>query len=402
MKIGIDIRNIGKNRTGDEAVFLNLVKNLAKIDKINSYKLFTDIKDKEKLEKIKKDLEIENSDNFELVPLLAKNRFSWNFWTLQKYLRENPVDAYLTQYITPWFVPKKINPHTKNPIKRFYKKWHDKYFGVGVKIYTVIHDISFNFFPRLIKFSDLLFLKLLIPLSLRRADKIIAVSDFTRGQIVDYYNISPKKVFTVHNAAGDNQTDLLEERIADAKEKYKLPEKYILYLGTLQPRKNLPILIEAYAQLPAEIKTEFKLVLAGGKGHNFDVRIEKTAEKYKLSDDIIFPGYIQEEDKAAVMAGADIFCFPSLYEGFGMPILEAMNLGVPVVASSIPPHREVAGESILYFNPVRADELAQRLQTLILGKDLKEKLIKIGLERAQNFSWTKSAQKYLEIFAMSD
>jgi glycosyltransferase involved in cell wall biosynthesis len=227
MKIGIDIRNIGKNRTGDEAVFLNLVKNLAKIDKVNSYKLFTDITDKETLEKIKKDLGIENSDNFEMVPLSTKNRFSWNFWTLQKYLRENPVDAYLTQYVTPWFVPKKI------------------------KIYTVIHDISFNFYPRLIKFSDLLFLKLLIPLSLRRADKIIAVSNFTRGQVVDYYRIDPKKVLTIHNAAADKSVDLSEERIVDAKAKYKLPEKYILYLGTLQPRKNLPVLIEAYAQLPA-------------------------------------------------------------------------------------------------------------------------------------------------------
>jgi glycosyltransferase involved in cell wall biosynthesis len=102
------------------------------------------------------------------------------------------------------------------------------------------------------------------------------------------------------------------------------------------------------------------------------------------------------------MAGAEIFCSPSLYEGFGLPILEAINLGVPVAASSIPPHREVAGESILFFNPVRADELAQRLRTLIFDKDVREKLIKIGLERARNFSWLKSAQKYLEIFAKSN
>ena len=139
MKIGIDIRNIGKKRTGDEAVFFNLTKNLALIDDRNDYKLFTDIVDGNKILEIKNNLGIADKSNFEIISLKAKNRFVWNFWILAKYLRKNPVDIYLTQYITPWFVPRKI------------------------KILTIIHDISFNFYPQFIKFSDLFFLKKLIP-----------------------------------------------------------------------------------------------------------------------------------------------------------------------------------------------------------------------------------------------
>ena len=176
MRIGIDIRNIGKKRTGDEMVFFNLVKNLAEIDNENNYKLFTDINNKETVVDIKKRLGIENKDNFEIISLKSSSKFIWNFWTLPNYLRKNPVDIYHTQYITPFFVSKKINHHTKNPHKRLWNNLlvmlHLRKSGVGVKIITIVHDISFNFYPRFIKFLDLFFLKILIPMSLRRADKV--------------------------------------------------------------------------------------------------------------------------------------------------------------------------------------------------------------------------------------
>ena len=133
MIIGIDIRNIGKKRTGDEVVFFNLTKTLAKIDMENEYKLFTDIIDTTVLQYIGVSLGIDNKKNFKIISLKTKNKFTWNFWTLPKYLRKNLVDIYFTQYITPWFVPKKI------------------------KIATIIHDISFNFYPQFIKFWDLFF-----------------------------------------------------------------------------------------------------------------------------------------------------------------------------------------------------------------------------------------------------
>jgi glycosyltransferase involved in cell wall biosynthesis len=373
--IGIDIRNIGKKRTGDEVVFLNLVKNLSETDKINEYILYSDICDEESIQRISRSLDLENKPNFRIVCLKTANKFTWNFWTLPKYLRKKPVDIYLTQYITPFFVPR------------------------TVKIITIIHDISFNFYPQFIKWSDLFFLKLLIPISLRRADKIVGVSKFTRDEIIRHYNIKPEKVTWAHNAVSEDfmVQDISDEKIKKIKEKYNLPEKHILYLGTLQPRKNIITLLEAY-NLNKSKMGETKLVVAGGKGHNFDKNIEKYMKKYNLEKDVILPGFIDEEDKAGIMKSAEIFCFPSLYEGFGIPVLESMSVGVPTIVSDIPSHREIAENAALYFNPNIAGELAQKLTELINSPVLRERLIAEGLKQAQKFSWEKTAGKMMEIF----
>lgn len=375
MRIGIDIRLIGKKRTGDEAVFFNLVKNLAKIDDRNEYLLFTDILEEATIASIKNDLELEGKKNFKIISLKAKNKFCWNFRILPKRLRAEPVDIYLTQYITPFFIPKKI------------------------KIFTIIHDVSFEAFPELIKPSDLFFLRLLIPRSLKRADRIIAVSGFTKDELIRRYGIAPEKIAIIPNAVSDRfvgKTYSSQERQA-VRKKYGLPEKFILYLGTLQPRKNLPVLIEAYAKMRKDFP-EMRLVLAGGKGHNYDQRIDQSIKEYELEDSVLFTGFIDEEDKAAVMSAADCFCFPSLYEGFGIPILEAFSVGTPCVVSDIPPHREVAGEAAFFFDPKDSDELARRLAHILKDASLQERLRNSGRDQNKSFSWTSSAQKMLQLF----
>jgi glycosyltransferase involved in cell wall biosynthesis len=376
MQIGIDIRNIGKKRTGDEVVFFNLVKNLALIDGENNYQLFTDICDREILEKIESDLGLENKPNFEIISLETQNKFSWNFWTLPKYLRAHPIDLYLTQYITPFFVPKKI------------------------KILTIIHDVSFCVFPKLIKFSDLFFLRTLIPLALKRADKIIAVSQFTRNEIIKYYKVNPKKVDYIHNAVADDflSQTFSQSELEAIREKYNLPQKFILYLGTLQPRKNIPVLVEAYAKIKSQLP-EVKLVLAGGKGHNYDQKIDTIIKDCELGDgEVVFAGFVAEEDKKAVMLLADCFCFPSLYEGFGIPILEAFCASLPCVVSDIAPHEEVAEDSALFFAPNDADGLSEKLSKLLSDDNLRQKMLINGKERLAMFSWQKTAKKMLEIF----
>jgi len=385
MIIGIDIRLIGKKQTGSEAVFFNLTKNLAKLDSENEYKLFTDVTDKNQLEKIKKDLEIMDKHNFEIISLETKNRFSWNFLTLPLSLRKKPVDIYLTQYITPWFVQKKV------------------------KIVTIIHDISFNFYPQFIKFWDLLFLKILIPRSLKRADKIIAVSKFTQDEIIKYYKVDPKKVDWFHNAVSEDflVQDISEEKIKTIKKKYNLPERYILYIGTLQPRKNIPAIIEAFTLLKTEINLKLKLnslklVIAGGKSHNYDELIDEVVKKNNLAEDVFFPGYIDEEDKAGILKGADIFVFPSFYEGFGMPIIEALSLGVPVIVSDIPPHREIAKDAVLFFKPEIPGELTQRIKEVAVNDLVRNSLSRNGKIQAEKFSWQKTAQKLLEIFSKTN
>jgi glycosyltransferase involved in cell wall biosynthesis len=376
MKIGIDIRLIGKKRTGDEAVIFNLVKNLAKIDDKNEYLLLTDNNNEAELEKISKDLRIENKNNFKIISLPLSGRFAWNLWILPMYLRKNPVNIYHTQYITPWFVPK------------------------SVKIVTIIHDISFNFFPQLISFSDLFFLKTLIPMSLKRADKIIAVSQFTKDEIIKFYKINPEKIECVYNSIGSEflSDAVSEEKLKEVRNKYGLPEKFILYMGTLQPRKNIPQLIEAFGLIKSKL-WDFKLVICGNKNaHNYDQKIEASIEASKLENDIIFPGFIDENDKQAVFRSAHVFAFPSLYEGFGIPVLEAMSQGVPIICSDIPSLKEIAGSGALYFDVSSMDDLSQKLYAICSNNDLREKLIRSGNVRVGFFSWEKSAREMLAIY----
>lgn len=373
MQTGIDIRNIGKQRTGDETVFFNLVKNLAKLDEKNKYFLFTDICEKNILEEIKIKLGIEKKLNFQIISLKSANKFIWNVWTLPNYLRSNPLNIYHTQYILPFFINNKI------------------------KLITLIHDISFNFYPNLIKWTDLLFLKILIPWSLKRVDKILAVSEFTKKEIMDYYKINSEKIAVVPNSGGEDlNTEISAEDLLAIKEKYHLPEKFILYLGTMQPRKNLPVLLETLSGLK---NSGWKLVLAGKRNaYHQDSQIEAIIKKLSLEKEVIFTGFILEEEKAAIFKLARVFCSPALYEGFNIPLLEAMRTGTPSVVSDILPHHEVAGETVLYFAPQNAGDLKNKIVKIEKDIDLRESLIQSAKERAQLFSWRKTAEKTLEIY----
>lgn len=376
VKIGIDIRLIGKNRTGDEAVFFNLTKEFAKIGKDFEFELFTDVIDEEKLAEISKRLEIGSVENFKIIPIKTKNRYSWNFWDLPRHLRKNPVDIYLTQYITPFFVPKKI------------------------KIVTIIHDISFNFFPQFIKKSDLFFLQTLIPLSIKRADKVLGVSEFTRNEIIRYYNAGPEKVDFFHNAvSGDfKKQDVSDGKLVEIRKKYSLPEKYVLYLGTLQPRKNIPLLIESFARIKNRLG-DVKIVLVGNRNaHNFDVRIDESIRKHNLADSVVFPGFVDEEDKAAIYKSAHAFIFPSLYEGFGIPLLEAFETGTPVLASDIPSLREVGGDGALFVDPGAIDKFSEALYAICVDESIRTGIVSSGKEKAEYFCWEKTARKLLGIF----
>ena len=378
MKIGIDIRLIGKKRTGDEAVFFNFVKNLAQIDAANNYFLYTN-RDPEKDRGLAKEIrKLELRDNFKVVFINSPNRFLWNFWALPNCLRKNVVDVFHTQYIAPFWLPK------------------------NVKLILTIHDISFNFYPQLIKKGDLFFLKALIPRSLRMAAKIIAVSEFTKSEIEKYYKIPSGKIAVAYNGIdfGLFNQNLSPEKLEIIRKKYHLPEKFILYIGTLQPRKNVPVLIEALKIFYEKYNLQdVKLVIAGKrKAHNFDTRIDETIKKYNLQENIIFPGWIDEEDKPALFKLARCFVFPSLYEGFGIPIVEAMSAGTPVVCSNQEALLEVGGSAILSSNPDDANQMAENIYKALKDEGIRSDLMKRGIERAEYFSWRKNAEKTLEIY----
>lgn len=379
MRIGIDIRNVGRKRTGDEAVFSNLVRSLAELDRENEYFLFIDQRSEEELDAVAESLGIGNQDNFRLKPLSSGGKFAWNFRTIGQALRREPVDIYLTQYITPLGVPRRT------------------------RIATIVHDVSFKAYPELIGKADLFFLNLLIPPSLKRADKVIAVSRFTRDEIIGRYGIAPGKVDWIHNAVPEDYirrascvTDRDKRMI---RKKYSLPERFVLYIGTLQPRKNLPVLVEAFAKAADRIGPDSKLVLAGGKGHHYDKSIDEVIARLSLSDKVVFAGYVDESDKPALVASACCLCSPSLYEGFGIPVLEGFAAGVPVVASGIPPHEEIGLGAAILFDPHDPDALAEALLSACSNGAERERMRAAGRERVKDFSWDKTAHKMLGIFS---
>lgn len=375
MNIAIDIRNISKKRTGDETVFLNLVRELAKIDRENEYFLCIDLRPTKDLDAVRERLEIEGKKNFQLVPLGSGNKFVWSAWTIPRFVRREKIDIYHTQYIVPFCIPKKT------------------------KVVTHVHDVSFCVYPEMIAWKDLFFLRLLIPYSLRRADAIIAVSEFTRSEIRKYYGATAySKTRMVSNGIlpwkGGAQAVADEQRRALQK-KYHLPEQFFLSVGTLQPRKNIPFLLRAF-DVFADTVSGVSLVLTGDLlGHNADPEIGVALKDMRHIERILFSGYVEDADLPSVYTLSLCLVFPSKYEGFGLPIGEAIELGVPVVVSDTPAHREVAKNEARYFAPDRLDELTKLLYAVYIA-DASHTLKKpsnAGLPR-----WDESAKKLLEIY----
>jgi glycosyltransferase involved in cell wall biosynthesis len=378
MKIGIDIRVIGKNRTGDEAYFFGLVKGLMEIDKENEYHLYTDRDPKSDPELAREIERLDLKDNFKINFVKKTNRFLWNLWYLPMYLRKNPVDIYHTQYIVPFWFPKNI------------------------KLVTTIHDISFNYFPEYIKKSDLFFLKTFIPRSIRKSYRVIAVSKYSREDIIKFYQSSDEKVDYTYNGIDFERFNQIfsESRKEDVRKKYRLPENFVLYIGTLQPRKNIPALVDAFSVLMEKNdQKDLKLVIAGNRqARNFDPRIDEVIEKYNLQKNVLFPGWIDEEDKPALYKLANCFVFPSLYEGFGIPIVEAMAAGTPAVCSNKTSLPEVGEEGVLLVDPENKEEFAKNINKILTDENFRVDLAKNGIEQAKKFSWQKTAMKTLEIY----
>lgn len=378
MRIGIDIRNVGKGRTGDEVVFFQLVRALAKLPETgHSFLLFADGRTPEELDALAVRLGITGRSDFSFANLPGGGKFRWNAWDLPRALRgAYPVDIYHTQYITPFFVPH------------------------GTKIVTHIHDVSFRRFPALIGPVDRLFLSLLIPRSLRAAARVVAVSEFTAGEVAECYGVPREKIAVVPNALGDDfmtrEADGADFRII--REKYGLPSRYVLYVGTLQPRKNLPFLVHAFARVAEKIPS-LSLVLVGNRaGHHFDPAIDEAVRETGLESRIVFPGFVDQEDLPTLYAGAELFAYPSLYEGFGLPLLEAMSQDVPVVAADISVFREVAGDAALYADPSDLAAMEESLYNGLTSSETRADLVRNGHRRMEGFSWHKSAEKLLGVY----
>jgi glycosyltransferase involved in cell wall biosynthesis len=259
-----------------------------------------------------------------------------------------------------------------------------------------VHDISYAKHPEWFSARDLRVLSTMVPWSIRRAARVITVSKFSREEIIDTYDVSEEKVVCVYNAAGPAAQQLGEgEARAEASALgIDLSRPFVLAVGNLQPRKNLVRLIEAFERVRA-LGVDADLVIAGPE--HFRAELVHTAAE-RVKEHVRFTGYLSHRQLAACYASATAFAFPSLFEGFGIPALEAMAHGTPVICARAGALPEVCGDAALYFDPLETDSLTDALKLVLSDSTLRAELSDAGRKRAQQFSWRRAAEETLAVY----
>ena len=304
------------------------------------------------------------------------------------------------------------------PYKGFYKlyKWgipipletffgsHDLYFFPNFVAYphlkgksvVVVHDLTFEKVPQYVDRRNVDFLKKFVPPSVAKADHVVVNCEFTKNELIDAYRVPAEKVTVAYPGVDPGVFyPRSEKEKEEVKKKYGISKPFILYLGTLEPRKNVPAVLKAYAGLPN--RRDFSLVLAGKKGWLYE-EIFRTVGDLGLEEDVIFTGYVPEEDRPKLMSAAEVFVYPSFFEGFGMPVVEAQACGTPVIASNTTSLPEAVGDGGVLVDPKNISQLAEALEEVLSSGSLREKLVKKGLANARRFNWEDSGAKIVRIF----
>ena len=266
---------------------------------------------------------------------------------------------------------------------------------------VVIHDLGFVETPEYIVPRHRKYLCRRVPQSARRASHIIAISESTKRQLVTHYDIAPEKISVVTPAVDVNKYKPATDQEVDAvKAKYGITKPYLLYLGTIEPRKNIRSILEGYLELPEEIQSQYQLVLAGGKGW-LDEEIYELA--YRLPEgSLVRTGYVVDGDEPALYTGATLFLYPSHYEGWGMQLLEAMACGTPVITarnSSLP---ESGGDAAAYVKTGDAKELSELIESLLKDQKRREEMVRLGTIHIKKFTWEASAKVLAEVLKRFD
>jgi glycosyltransferase involved in cell wall biosynthesis len=259
---------------------------------------------------------------------------------------------------------------------------------------VTIHDLSFLFYPHNSPASKRLYLRTFTKLSVQRARRVIAISENTKRDVVQQYGISPDKVDRIYYGLDPDFRPLPGEQVAAFRDRQGLPKRFILFVGTLEPRKNVVRLIEAYARLPGYSPP---LLLVGGKGWLYN-EIFARVEQLDLADRVRFVGYIPGEELPWWYNAADLFVYPSVYEGFGLPPLEAMACGTPVITSGVSSLPEVVGEAGLLVDPDDTQALTEAMERVLADTRQHELMRAAGLAQAQLFSWPEAARQTVDSY----
>lgn len=377
MRIGIDCRALQDSFIAGIGYYIHyLLQNLAKIDKKNQYTLFNNSFRKSFLEDIPK----YEYENFRQVIFRIPNVFfSGISGTILGRLiptekLTGPIDVF---HATNFLVP----------------------YGQYVKFISTVYDLSILKFMQFHPLKRrLIFSKSKLLNSMRNARAVIACSEATKRDIIDILKVRPEKIKVIYVATSPEFKKIDNKQlIHNVLRKYSLPQKYILYVGTLEPRKNITRLIEAFKKIKEKMKRGYKLILIGGKGWYYK-DIFSTIDRLKLNNSVIYLGYILREDLPPIVSGAEAFIYPSLYEGFGLPPLEAMACGVPTLVSDVSCFPEIAADAALRVNPYSIDDIAEGIYRILTDETLRETLRQKGLERVKIFSWEKTARETLKLY----
>jgi len=389
MRIAIDGRTITPSRSGVGGYAERLVRSLLALDRQNHYILF-----------LLQPVESFKAKNLTTVVVtgyerLVLNRY-WENFVLPHYVRDLRIDLYFSPAYALPFLPRFGRFAALVPLSRY---WKDV-FNVdrSVRYVVTIHDVIAILFPQYFTPKMRMWVRFFVWNALTVADSVITDSNSTRNDLV---SLSPhvKDRTTVIYPELDHAFRPVKNsrKLAAVRKQYSLPANFVLYVGTLEPRKNIPAIVQAYSQLPKRLKMTYKLVLAGGRGW-YSEEIETTIKTLGLSDSVLLPGYIAHDDLPALYSLATVFVFPSIYEGFGYPPLEAMACGVPVICSRTSSLPEAVGDAAILVDPRSHMDLLDALKRVLQTPSLRQRLRKKGLRRARTFGWKKCAQETLALF----
>lgn len=397
MRIGIDCRTILNPGYGENAgvghYTFYLVNYLLKIDKDNQYILFFDnLLSRSAVQEV-----IEKATNVQI-----------RFFPFHRYKH------YLPFIFSHILMAAALD---KEQLDVFHSPSYTLPLAYKGKSVVTVHDLAIYKHPEWFAKKKLVgqnfSTKMVVPQSLKKAKKIIAVSKHTKKDIQEIFKTQSEKIrviyegVTFRNLPSKNETVCgFKTKICfdDLMIKYGLKENYILFLGTIEPRKNIDSLIKVFCQLVQKKKDfleNYQLILAGAKGWKYDKvfkTLEECQKKLKNKDAVKYIGYVPGQDKFALMKYATCFVFPSLYEGFGLPVLEAMSLGVPTITSNVSALPEVSGSAAVLINPYRLESIYEALLKVLLDKKLRDELSKRSVSQAKKFSWEKCAKETLKVY----
>jgi glycosyltransferase involved in cell wall biosynthesis len=361
MKIGLMLRHLGQ--PGGIGIYTaNIVKALLTVDTHNQYHLL--YRDPAHMGSYA------HYPNAIETVIDAPGKFWWDQVAVPRYIRQMKIDVV-------------FNPKLSIPL------------NAGCKTVLISHGGAFFVVPQAYPWYNRAYFTLTNQFYFRRASAIISVTELGGQEIVKYMHVASRKVHPIHESYNERCRVLPKENLAEVKEKYHLPDHFLLWVGGISPLKNIGNLLRAYAQVAGQIPHQ--LVMAGFLRWKFSDDLQ-LIDELGLKDRIVFTNYVPPEDIPALYNLADLFVFPSIYEGFGLPILEAMACGCPVITSTTGYAPEVAGGAGLLVNPYRPEEIAEAIRK-VLGDDLqRQKMIQDGLQWVKHFSWEKTARETLALF----